>query len=388
MGNCQQLDVGLLSRSLQRKTDQALLNRLDELLMQEHAMEVELLLHIGEVDRRGLYRERAFSSMFQYCTQELHVAESVAYKRIRVARAAREYPILLCKIAERQLHLSGACLLVPHLTPDNANELVTAATHKSKRAIEKLLADRFPCEDAPARVRKLPLPRAPQKTDERSHRALAQSSPTPAPSVREPRAPVQPGLVAPLGLERYKIQFTADAQLRAKLEKAQDLLGPSVGRHDLAAVFSKALDLLISDLENKKHGVTSRPRRRREPQTQTVSRSIPRSVRREVYERDGGQCAFVSPEGRRCNEKSGLEYHHRVPFGFGGESTVENLELRCKSHNQLAAERDYGEGRMSRYWPRGVRESRSRYRVFNVVARLSPGTIADEHRKGPLVFGH
>jgi len=388
MDNPQQLDVGLMSRSLQEQTDKALLCRLDELLMQEHAMEVELLLHIGEVDRRRLYRERAFSTMFQYCTEELHVAESVAYKRIRVARAAREYPVLYRKIADRELHLSGACLLVPHLTPDNANELVTAATHKSKRAIEKLLADRFPREDAPARVRKLPLPRAPKTSDLGQSSPASTPAPTQAPAPRELRAPVQPNPVAPLGLERYKIQFTADAQLCAKLERAQDLLGPSVGRHELATVFSKALDLLISDLENKKHGVTSRPKKPRKPKGKPVSRSIPRSVRREVYERDGGRCVFVSSEGRRCNEKSGLEYHHRVPFGVGGESTAENLELRCKCHNQLAAEQDYGGKRMSRYWPSRVRENRSRYRVFNGVARLSPETIYKAERERPLVFGH
>jgi 5-methylcytosine-specific restriction endonuclease McrA len=360
-------------------SNQDLLDKLRELLCEEHALEVELLMHIGEVDRRRLYRERAFSCMFRYCVDELCLSESVAYKRIAVARAARVYPVLLEKIQNGELHLTGACLLVPHLTEDNAFELIAAAKHQSKRAIEKLLAARFVRPDISARVRKLPTPTplvaAPQHT------------PVGTPSVPlMPRADENSSAVArrseiaPLSAERYKVVFTADAQLRAKLQKAIDLLGPNVPRSDLATVFSKALDLLISDLENKKHGVTSRPHAHREKASKgkKASRTIPRSVRREVYERDGGQCAFVSDDGRRCEESSGLEYHHRVPFGRGGSATVANVELRCKSHNQLAAEQDYGGASMSRYWAPSVREVRLDYRVSKLRVTGSGGSA------GPL----
>jgi 5-methylcytosine-specific restriction endonuclease McrA len=39
---------------------------------------------------------------------------------------------------------------------------------------------------------------------------------------------------------------------------------------------------------------------------------------------------------------SGLEFHHVVPFADGGKATVENIELRCRSHNQYEAERWFG----------------------------------------------
>lgn len=129
MDNPKRVDIGATGRSLQKLTDKALLDRLDTLLQREHAMEVELLLHIGEVDRRRLYRERGFSSMFHYCVHELHLAESVAYRRIRVARAAREFPILLAKIQNRELHLRGACLLASHLTSENIVPCVATCTN-------------------------------------------------------------------------------------------------------------------------------------------------------------------------------------------------------------------------------------------------------------------
>ena len=61
-----------------------------------------------------------------------------------------------------------------------------------------------------------------------------------------------------------------------------------------------------------------------------LSRYIPAAVRREVHERDGGVCGFVDPQGRRCSERHRLEFHHRHPFGLGGDHGPGNLGLLCK----------------------------------------------------------
>jgi hypothetical protein len=72
------------------------------------------------------------------------------------------------------------------------------------------------------------------------------------------------------------------------------------------------------------------------------SRLVPAAVRRRVWERDGGQCAFVSASGHRCTERGRLEFHHVVPYAKGGDATVENIQLRCRCHNGYEAERDFG----------------------------------------------
>ena len=69
--------------------DEELLVRLQRLVLADHALTARLLVHLGEVDARGLYRERAFSSMFEYCVEELHMSESEAYLRIQAARLGR-----------------------------------------------------------------------------------------------------------------------------------------------------------------------------------------------------------------------------------------------------------------------------------------------------------
>ncbi|MEO8185534.1 MAG: HNH endonuclease, partial [Deltaproteobacteria bacterium] len=44
----------------------------------------------------------------------------------------------------------------------------------------------------------------------------------------------------------------------------------------------------------------------------------------------------------RCREQSGLEFHHQHPHGRGGPPSLENITLHCRSHNDLAAEQDFG----------------------------------------------
>jgi len=65
-------------------------------------------------------------------------------------------------------------------------------------------------------------------------------------------------------------------------------------------------------------------------------------VKSEVWKRDGGQCTFVGDSGHRCPSRSALEFDHIEPVARGGQSTVQNLRLRCRAHNQYEAERTFG----------------------------------------------
>jgi len=95
------------------------------------------------------------------------------------------------------------------------------------------------------------------------------------------------------------------------------------------------------------------------------TRRIPAVVRRAVYERDGGRCRYVDEQGRRCSARDGLEYHHRHPFGRGGDHSVENVSLVCRAHNDYLAEVDYGRKAIARH-------RRSRRRVFEPAHPPSP----------------
>ena len=108
---------------------------------------------VADVDRRKLYLPAGHSSMHSYCVRVLNWLEHAAFKRIRVARAAREFPVLYRVLASGRVHLSGLVLLVPHVTNENIQELLAVATKKSKRQIEQIVADRFPIPDLPTVIR-------------------------------------------------------------------------------------------------------------------------------------------------------------------------------------------------------------------------------------------
>jgi hypothetical protein len=69
-------------------------------------------------------------------------------------------------------------------------------------------------------------------------------------------------------------------------------------------------------------------------------RFIPSPLRREIWNRAGGQCeAKVRTEGsepfRRCSARRLLQIDHIQPISLGGESTLTNLRLLCAHHNRL-----------------------------------------------------
>jgi len=200
--------------------------------------------------------------------------------------------------------------------------------------------------------------------------------------------------IEPLSPERYKIVFTADAELKRKLELARDLLRHAVPSGDLATIVGRALDLLLDETSRRRFAKTRRsnaaprsplqaagevapplttasestpetpvepaaaiatadgssiarptpapPAPLTAPTGPLPSRHLPNSVRRTVVERDGLCCTWHGPDGTRCESRAWLEHDHIDPRGKGGGDDPSNIRLRCRAHNLLAAEQTYG----------------------------------------------
>ena len=134
------------------------------------------------------------------------------------------------------------------------------------------------------------------------------------------------------------------------MERLRALMRSSNPEADLAAVIEEAVTEKLERLESKRFGKAKSPRKSvDETDTLPSSRYIPAPVKRAVYDRDQGQCSYVDPNGRRCTERHRLEFHHRKPFGRGGDHSVVNIQLACRTHNGYFAERDYGKEVMERY---------------------------------------
>jgi hypothetical protein len=326
--------------------DHSLLRQLDTHLSQDRSNTAALLADLGEVDERQLYRPAACDSMYEYCTRELHMSEETAFRRIRVARTARRFPVIFPALADGRLHLTAVLLLTPHLSPETADELLAAATHKTKAEIELLLAERYPRPDVPTLMRAIFVPIPNEAPAARSNESadpqlapepVAPSIPPTAPLQMEP--PLQRTRLSPLSAERYEWRLTVDKETQERLRYAQALLGHAVPSGDVPQVLKRALDALVRQLEKQKFANTSRSRPQRGP---AMGRHVPSEVKRTVWQRDGGQCTFVSEQGKRCEARARLEFDHIQPFARGGPATVGGIRLRCRAHNQLAAEHTYG----------------------------------------------
>jgi hypothetical protein len=363
--------------SLSHLSDAVLLRNLSALVVLDRRTTADLLAHLAEVDARQLYAEAGYSSMFAYCVRELHLSENAAGKRIYAARAVRKFPALLGALDQGKIHLTALCLLAPHVTENNKETLIEGASHKGKAEVEAwLVANSItpavpiqPCTIKPivARASETSMPTVPSmfdappvSADDERARADVGVSSNALQHVPE-HVEVSPNLSSrpehvdirrsqpPPAPEHYRMQVVIPKGTHDKLRHAQALLSHAVPSGDVVKVLDRALDLLITHLERRKIGAregrtTETPRRTRA----MAKHYVPAHVRRAVWDRDHGQCTFVSAGGNRCSARTLLEYDHAQPVARGGTSTVANVRLRCRAHNQCEARRAFGSGFMAR----------------------------------------
>lgn len=322
--------------SIQDLSNQALLDEARRLAEDQRGAMVRLIAAIAEVDARRLYLGEGYSSMFVYCTRVLRLSEHAAYLRIEVGRLSRRFPVLLAHLADGSLTLTNICLLAPHLTAANCDELIRQAMHTSRRELEELLATLFPAA-----------------REWHGHRLFVQS----------------------LGPDCFRVEFTVSRETLDKLRLAQDLLSHSVPDGDPAGVLDKALTLLLAVTAKGRLGTAVD---REETGVASVwRRYIPRLVKRAVWKRDGGRCAFVGTQGR-CGETRFLEFHHVKPFAAGGETSVANLELRCRAHNAYEAEKFFGVARPAECAETAAGPVETRFEQSSTQASATNGR-ADPH---------
>jgi hypothetical protein len=344
-------------------SDHDLLARIDVLAGKEREASAELVAHLAELDTRpALYAAQSFGSLFNYCTKALRLSEDAACNRIEAARTCRRFPMILDMLASGAMSLTSVRLLGKHLTAENHHAVLARACGRSRREIEALVAELAPRPNVPSSVRKLPVPTpTPMPVSSDAPLALlenAANSSVATPRIVSPAAlpPTRRPVIETTSPDRYRVQFTIGQESHDKLRRLQALLRREIPDGDPGAIVDRALTLLLEKVERAKLGAIAKPRPPRpirpgtdiELRTPIVpSRETPRHVKREVSHRDGGQCAFVAHDGRRCTERTFLEFHHIRPYAKGGPATVENISLRCRRHNQYEAELVFGPRAMS-----------------------------------------
>jgi hypothetical protein len=292
----------LAPSSLAQLSDRDLLDQLGQAADNERGATARLIVLLQEVEARRLYLALGYSSLYTYCTRVLHLSESAAYRRIEVARLARRFPIVLELLESGSVTLEVLHVLNPHLTTANHGALLEQAQHRSRSDVEHMVATLCPRDDVPTAIAQLATP---------------------------------PSHTAPLAPDRYEVQCTISGEAYQQLRELQDLMRHTVPDGDIGPILERAITVLLDEVSRVRKGAVKHPRPSEPGDGST--RYIRRSVRRAVWAKCNGRCAYVGTEGR-CNVGGRLEVHHVIPFSEGGRSDVDNLELRCRAHNAYEAD--------------------------------------------------
>jgi 5-methylcytosine-specific restriction endonuclease McrA len=239
------------------------------------------------------------------------------------------------------------------LTAGNHAWVLAAARHKTKREILEMIASLNPRPAAPTIITRLPPPSQSRESPPTLPSAEKRDALSPTigaliPSPADRARDVTPAsherrsdVVTPLAPQLYKLQVTVTRGTHEKLLRAQALARHVLPNGDIASILDRALTLLLDHLERRRFARVLSPRLEAGGRA-TTGRYIPATVRRAVWQRDEGQCAFVGRRGR-CRETAFLEFHHVCPYAIGGGPTTDNIELRCRAHNQYEARLVFGD---------------------------------------------
>jgi len=398
------------AKALEGISGRALLSGIRKLSRSERETVLSILVHLIEIDRRGLYAALGLSSLYELCREHLGYSESTAVRRVKIARCIARFPETYRALASGKVSFSNLSQITKIMTSENASGLLCRIEGASKREVELLVSSRRPrsaiCDRVTPVYGRTVLGVACDDSCGKGGQGSQGGKKTTAtgggknPSTSEGSGPASAAesgsKAAALDLrvvleERLKISFGADPEFIGKVERIRALLSSKYHRTlELGELFSILMDEYIErrspegrirrkeKREKKKAGLEKESgagkslKSSEGPKSDKKegSRYIPQRVRDEVHARDKGCCSYVSPGGRRCGSKWDLQIDHIVPFARGGDNSPGNLRLLCAKHNRLEAERVYGKKHMEQYVSRNlgehVKESGERYNTSRI----------------------
>ena len=92
-------------------SDDELLFRTRELARHETELTIVTIQHLDEIERRELYDQRGYPSLFEYAVRELHYSRGCAWRRIMVMKLCRAVPGITDKLRSGELNLTTASQL-------------------------------------------------------------------------------------------------------------------------------------------------------------------------------------------------------------------------------------------------------------------------------------
>ncbi len=380
------------------ETARELTATLAALLRREHDALAEFLVALADFDRRRLWVELGHSSLWYYLHRELRLSKSAAQYRKVAAELIQEVPPIVEPLRRGQLCLTSIIEAAKVVTVENWETVLPRFYGLSRREAMEVVAELQPHPTPPVRTLVTPVRAGPSfRSDAPASRVLVvpdrqpmrglaagkalapvvedaaadssslevSSSAEPDPSIpllsappvtrvaslAEPPTAVTLGArsrpleVVPLTADLSRLHVTVSKGFMKKLEAATDAMSHAMPGATPEEILEAGLELLLERAAKRK-GLVERPQKNPRPMK---GDGIPAHVKREVWKRDGGRCQHPLAGGGICGATRRLEFDHIRPRSLGGPSTVENIRVACRPHNDLSARLVLGDETMDAF---------------------------------------
>jgi len=322
-------------RSLKSLSDKELTGRLRQLVREEQNLTLLILPHLAEVERRGLYCEMAYGSLFEYCKQEFGYSDASAWRRAGAAIAIVKCPEAWELLKQKRVTMTTLSQVSSIITPKLLGEIAD----KTKSEVDLIIAAYSPRQAHPDKSRPVLVPK---KIDS----LVAPAGPSPS-----LRSEVNLTNIKLSFEQKWKVEGVVSEHVNEKLQRCKKLLSRKYPKGvDYDTLFDELTELFLDKKDpersiKKQHTPVTRSKLKA-----GQTRHVPAEVRIKVWKRDGGKCAFVGSNGKRCNSDYSLQFdHYPIPYARGGPSTANNLRLLCAKHNNYTAAQVYGAQHMIKY---------------------------------------
>ena len=330
-----------------------LIESLKALVSKEQKCKHEIVLHLAEVDRRRLFADLGYSSLFDYVTRGLGYSNGSAYRRICAARAVKAVPEVYDRLSEGKVSFRILDVASTAIARPGGKELLEELCGSGSKEAEKIVAMRFPEERKRLADKIVPVvlkkvtPKLPLFSEQNTNYFRAEV------------------ITKEVAESKFRMTITVGAEFSKKLERVKALSSSVFG--ETGEVLEKLLDEFIKrhapEDKIKRREVRAEKKTAKEPalveaqrketaepsQGEPVNRRYPSAALRDrVLERDGFRCSFVSSDGTRCSCESNLQVDHIRPWAAGGRTEVSNLRTLCRTHNLMFARRVFGKEKIDR----------------------------------------
>ena len=254
-------DQSQLSKSsiggIPKLKDQELLKVTADLVQRERHVLTLVLHHLREVERRRLFSDLGYPSLFEYCVRELKYSEGQAGRRIQAMRLLKELPEIEPMIRSGSLSLTNISQAQSYFrdVQKQADQKQESGKQGGQKQTTKgnSVEDRKGRNPPLSRASKLEILRSLENSSSREGQKklieienekghLGNSAMLPKDRER------------PIGQDYNQVCFAMSPELKEQLEIARSLLGTAGAQMNLNDLFLEVTRIAVRELEGKKFG--------------------------------------------------------------------------------------------------------------------------------------